>query len=91
MCLSGGCIPAYTGQGVSAWAGLPQCMLGYIPPVDRILDTLVKTLPFRNYVADSNKNAFKWDAYCPLQLPSGGVSAQGVYTPPVNRMTEGQV
>ena len=27
------------------------------PPVDRILDTLVKTLPFRNYVADG-KNVF---------------------------------
>ena len=63
------CIPVGCLWGVSAKRGvcqrvegwflprgcLPQCMLGYTP-VDRILDTLVKTLPFRNYVADGKKS-----------------------------------
>ena len=37
--------------------------------------------------AISNKNAFQWDAYRPLQLPSGGGVCLGGVQPPVNRMT----
>ena len=47
------------------------------PPVDR--HTPLNLLPWPNFVAAGNKNAFQWDAYLPLQWPSchwgGGVSA----------------
>ena len=47
----GGCLPACTGQG---WC-LPQCRLGYTLPLpigQNSWHTLVKTLPFHNYVVD---------------------------------------
>ena len=38
-----------------------------------------------NFKFIGNKNVFQWDAYRPLQWPSRGVSAYGVYTPWTDR------
>ena len=62
--LPGGCLlQGGLLRGVSApGGGYPSMHRGRHPPptpVDRILDTLVKILPWPNFVAAGNKNAFQ--------------------------------
>ena len=56
------------------WVGrgcLPLCMLGYIPTCGQNSShTLVKTLPFRNYVADSN-NVTQFSGKSPMKIKNG--------------------
>ena len=58
--------------------------------VDRMTD-MCKTLPFCNYVADGNKNAFQYDRNCPLFTVGGSLSGRPPdkdTLPPMNRMTD---